>query len=541
MNDTSHRSSSGSSHRSTQIDRLSSFWKGLPAGLIALLGLTALVFATDRNSRLEQRYRRWAEDATKKRFELSVSILNDLQVMQSGGSNKSAEELIPADDDRRKEYDRITASERLYYEKLIALNAEVPEYRFHFANACANSNSNADRQRGMSLMETLAPHNQTGFPQAHLWWADYFSGLMRSGRLNPQVGAELIFNHADSCLRRQTDDKNALLRKGEAALVLGRNEDALNAYARLFEADPFHYKDMVMINVRLNRPEDNVDVFRSAKSRIESRLGDDMSADLWCEHWESMTVCMLGLDEFDEAESRLRSEIENQSQKNDAYKQVFLEQLLAKVIIAVHRKRNTSGTQLSMQDFEIVREAFQLDAKNSDVLLLLTQMAMSEDASLSAEAKKLYDPTQDDNAIPLVLNELGIIALAKKDYERAKIYMEKARAKQPNDWRTLNNLAYIYLVAENRDPERALKLIDEALRKIPNPDVAKEVTTFFLDTKGTALMQLNRMPEAIAAFELALKDRPEEVKILKALIKCYEALNLSSDAYQERLKKLTDK
>jgi tetratricopeptide (TPR) repeat protein len=138
-----------------------------------------------------------------------------------------------------------------------------------------------------------------------------------------------------------------------------------------------------------------------------------------------------------------------------------------------------------------------------------------------------------------VENELGRAALAVNDYATALVHMERARELDPQNYESLNNLAYVYLVSENRNPERALKLVEDAIRLIPNPDVAKSHRTHFLDTKGRALMQLNRMPEAIAALELALQDRPDNIKIIELLIQCYEASNLSADAYKERLKKLT--
>ena len=51
-------------------------------------------------------------------------------------------------------------------------------------------------------------------------------------------------------------------------------------------------------------------------------------------------------------------------------------------------------------------------------------------------------------------------------------------------------------------------------------------------------MQLNRMTEAAAAFEIAVRDRPNDRKILEALVKCYQGNNLSPAVYLERLEAL---
>jgi tetratricopeptide (TPR) repeat protein len=513
----------------------------LPAALIALLGLSALVFATDRNSKLEQRYRRWAEDATKEREELTQKILNDMQVLQSGQTNKTLDELIPPDDKRRVNLDQASTSARLYYEKLIALNPNEPEYRYHFANECANSKSKSDFQRGLSLMETLAPLNQTGFPKAHRWWAEYYRSLMQLNKFKPEQIATVIYSHAENCLKRESGDTKALILKGESAEILGRNDDAYQAYMTLFETDPFYYEKLITLHDRMKRPEANREVFFLAKGRFESRLlsrqeADEMSVDQWCRHWEAFVGCLVGMEDFTTAQEKLEAEVKRQTEDKDYSKQVFLKQLLAKVLVANQRKQSSNSLVFSDSDLDLIKKAKANDSKNVEVLQILTRMALSDQKDISDEAKKEYDPTTETDPPALVLAELGTVALAKKEYQKAITYMEKARSKQPNDWIALNNLAYVYLVADTRNPERALKLVDEAIRKIPNPDVAKKVMTNFLDTKGAALMQLNRMPEAIAAFEMALKDRPDNIKILENLIKCYEASNLSADVYKERLK-----
>ena len=96
------------------------------------------------------------------------------------------------------------------------------------------------------------------------------------------------------------------------------------------------------------------------------------------------------------------------------------------------------------------------------------------------------------------------------------------------------------MVCENKNPERALKLVDEAIRLVGNKPESKVARSNFYDTKGTALLQMNRMTEAAAAFEIAIQDRPNNRKILESLVKCYEGNNLSPGIYLERLKRLDE-
>jgi tetratricopeptide (TPR) repeat protein len=132
---------------------------------------------------------------------------------------------------------------------------------------------------------------------------------------------------------------------------------------------------------------------------------------------------------------------------------------------------------------------------------------------------------------------MGTYALTKADYDAAIQYFEYARKKDPRDARVLNNLAYAYLVCENRNPERALNLANDALKfrpvNVPDADVYR---SHFLHTRGLALMQLNQLDEAAANFEVALQDRSDSENILKDLIKCYEGrMEDQAEIYRRKL------
>ena len=170
----------------------------------------------------------------------------------------------------------------------------------------------------------------------------------------------------------------------------------------------------------------------------------------------------------------------------------------------------------------------------------LTRFVTGQDAKLAEAAREVYDPTRDPNAPASVLNALGSNALASNEYDEAIRYYELARKKAPNNAAILNNLAFAYLECDTPNPERALKLVDEAIRSLQGNPGAKTARSNFYDTRGTALMQMNRMTEAAAAFEIAIQDRPNNRRILESLVKCYEGNNLSPGIYLERLRKLDE-
>ena len=115
-------------------------------------------------------------------------------------------------------------------------------------------------------------------------------------------------------------------------------------------------------------------------------------------------------------------------------------------------------------------------------------------------------------------------------------YFENARQKSPRDPEILNNLAYTYLVGDEPNPRRGLTLVTEALKQLPRTKDSQRFLTFFRDTRGQALMQLDKWTEAAADFESALIDRPRDKGILESLIQCYRAIGLDPSPYVERLK-----
>jgi Flp pilus assembly protein TadD len=186
-------------------------------------------------------------------------------------------------------------------------------------------------------------------------------------------------------------------------------------------------------------------------------------------------------------------------------------------------------------------KAIENDRKNYVALQWLTILGFSPE--VGEDARKIYDPRYDANAPANVLSEMGLQALNRKEIEDSILYFERARKKNPKDPQVLNNLAYAYLQSENKNPEQALLLVDQALTYIRNMGSGasnqqrQQFVSSFMDTRGTALMQLGRMEEAAAALEIAFRNRNDSTEIIQNLIKCYEATgnDRQAEAYRRRL------
>ena len=167
----------------------------------------------------------------------------------------------------------------------------------------------------------------------------------------------------------------------------------------------------------------------------------------------------------------------------------------------------------------------------------------------TTQVKKQIDPNEqgpnaedldsdfkvDPDASALSLTTLGAEAMSAGKPDKAVALFEAAVKKDPDSAMNRNNLAFSLLKCSKPDPERALRLVDESLGSLTK---ASKYRSYLLDTRGNVLMQLEHFEDAIAAFELALIGRPDNLKILRALIKCYDQTELDSAGYVERIEEL---
>ncbi len=513
---------------------------GLPAVVVAVLGVSLVLWAEIGNlPRLEKRYDSMAQECNEQSKKLYAELTRELQVIQNVSPSTQANDIktgIPDSDPRKQELLDWQEKERIYLEKLISLNKDNPDYIYRLALL---SLQQGDQAKCYSLMLTAAPVEEPRYAKAHLFMANM---LLRQPVTTPAEATRnrtLALAHVDNCLVREKDNVEALQLR---AMLLADSQQwtqAYEIYEKLFQDDPLYYVPLIKINVALRRPEKNDFILDNAIIKFRQRTIDESdNVDLWVQSWQHLVNCLIARRNFNEAESSLKAEIEKQ--KTEAAKKKFLESQLAFVYTnwAEASGGRDANADQQVKQLEYLKSAMQYNPTNAETLRLLTLLGNSP--YVGTEAKKIYDGTNDVNAPAEVLSEIGGIALAKGDYENAITYFELARKKSPKNPLVLNNLAYSYLVCENRNPERALLLIDQAVTYIATMGSQKnQYMSYFLDTRGTALMQLDRLDEAASAFEISIQQRPDNKEILQKLIQCYEGRDEKlADTYRRRLQKL---
>ena len=385
--------------------------------------------------------------------------------------------------------------------------------------------------------------DEPGHAGGHLFLANYHLNFRTAILSEARANVESAMVHVEYCLIQDPANLGAMAIQAKILFLKREYASAYEVYERLSAHDPKYFHAMVDINKRLGRPERNLALNDKAIEMFEELLEESQrgSNPDRVIAWQGLTRYYLSKKDFDTIEARLLEEIELLEEtlgENGDF--VWAEQLLAAVYLS-HMAEYPDKTVESLKTkLDLAEKAYVLYPKNEFVLRHLARLGGHENKEIATEARRIYDPTSDKDAPALVLNELGAQAMGRKDYRQAIRYFELGRKKSPKSPEILNNLSYTYLQGDSPNPKRGLKLVDQAILLLPKTGEYEKYRTHFHETRGKALMLLDRMPEAIEEFKNALRARPENEKILASLIECCKAAEVDSAAYEKRLRELQE-
>ena len=514
---------------------------GLPAILTIIPCLATLAWANlGSQPKLESRYDGLAQSAEQRSLELKIELDRERQILGKT-SEGSPSEMVASDqsDIRQKKMEDLWGEERVYLQKLISLNPTDPDYKYRLAQVHLKQ---GDLQRGVSMMRTLAPMQEAKFGKAHFWMANFIANQPAPNSEAKRKMLVAALAQIDNCLIRNNANIDAIQFKGSLLLALKRPREASEIYEKLFNENPVFYTQLLNINRQLGQPVKSETVIDRAVIKFYQLIRvHRKDTKKWISAWQHYNNLLRQGNQFEKAESELQRELAEYA--DDSGRQLFLKRQLSVIysMWASYIEAKDESEDTDRKVLEKLKQAIKNGSRNEDALRQLTRL--SKDSAVAEEAKAIYDADSDVNAPSSVYAELGTQALNDGDYNTAIKHFENAKEKKPRDSRILNNLAYTYLVCENRNPERALNLANDAIKFRPvNVDGEALYRSHFLHTRGLALMQLNQLEEAAANFEVALQDRGDSENILKDLIKCYEGrMEDQAEIYRRKLQEVIER
>lgn len=513
---------SGSSHSRSLV-------LGLPAMAAGVLCLFVLgLIALGSEEKYKSRYVTLAESAKKQADTTYAEIQQELQLV--GG-------LTRPNMEKHAKWPQFLAErnqQRMYLEKLITLDRDL---KHNFAYVMSFQEV-LDHDQMRRMVEELAPESRAGYPEAHLYLANYYMAVSSPSPDMIRQFRNIAVIHADHVLQNMPDSVAAKEVKLRALMSLRRFSECLELAHEMFKLDPKNFEAIVFINFELGRHSENERILNEAATRLEEKIREHRQQDVeaWSTAIKFYANAMRLNQRYAEARQYLDQEMELFSES--PARLMLLRDVKAELAIVWAESLNphiAESTDVVNQALDLLAEGLTSFPRSPRALWLLTMIALREDATRE-RAISIYDPFSDSNPPALVLNQMGKHALLEKNFSSAIDFFERARQIDPRNPEMLNNLAYAYLTANIGSPETALSLVNEAISLIPRTRDADIWRSSFFHTRGVALLKLERYEEAAASFEVALEVRPDHPGILEGLVMSYEARGLQqAEIYRAKL------
>jgi tetratricopeptide (TPR) repeat protein len=272
------------------------------------------------------------------------------------------------------------------------------------------------------------------------------------------------------------------------------------------------------------------DILSKTKLRLKSLAAANPNEDVY----------VLDIERVNLLQGKVQEAIDTLNEHMTESRRAVFESRLARIYAGwAKSEAGQNNGKFTRETFEKIKMSLRYDPNLTEALWMLTLIG-TEDSELSNEALALYDPVKNRETAPgEVLREYANYLLKQKRSAEALDWLELAYQRTPTDPIVANNLAFLLLSGAQTDPERALRLANQAIDQAPNLADPK-VRGSLYDTKAAALIALTRYAEAIPYLEAALRDRPADKKILVSLRDSYAATGQRqfAERYQRRLDEL---
>lgn len=213
---------------------------------------------------------------------------------------------------------------------------------------------------------------------------------------------------------------------------------------------------------------------------------------------------------------------------------------LAEVLVLWSRDQASiaSPTERFARQLQLLNNALKLAPNHplvvSDLMNVILQCADEKDPKVA----QLRDILVQGIAPELAHFVRGTSAMIQGDVEMATLHLELAAKSLPSAPAVLNNLAVTIATQESPDLDRAMQLVDAALKQVPDQP-------YFHETKAQIQLRQKDYAGAIVSFEKSLPAEALRAQVHEGLEKAYAALGQTELAemhqqQRERLKQLEE-
>ena len=524
-------------------------YMGIPSLLFAALGVLFLIVGElSAGKSLIQKYEDEIANFDEEVSKLTATFSQEYKELKASKTKNTAgiEKLTQVG----IQVNNVLDAKQILLSKLNSLAPEQPQHLYQtalvlftkgsFAEATAEFEANGSeiskalRNQGLSIMKQIAPINKPGFVDAHLFLAKKAMYSEIQSARDRTENVQIATAHLDNAIILDQENVTAFRLKSVIAQQAKDFDETKVFVEKIFETDVFVYPELCRLNDQLGKSNENLTVLHGALKRLSGEISRMTgSSERRTRYATYLVDCHHRLENVDAADRAIEKEV-TKFPDNESV-QRWSKRLLAIGQELRYRTAERINAKNEQELLGYLREGHRLDPTNQRILEHLVKIQNSTIPGVAKASKAIYQP--DSNAPPSIENLLGKQALSRGDNLEAIKRISKASSKDPNNAEYLNNLAYLYLTGPNPNPQQALNLVDKAIVISQRNQFAKKLLTFLYDTKGEVMLALGKIAEeegkvnvansryaAATALHLkALTDRPNDIKIVKRIVQCYEA------------------
>lgn len=407
----------------------------------------------------------------------------------------------------------------LDYRRLVAIDPTSENHRVGLALTLEGL---GQLGRAESLMRGMAPSDgRVGYLPAHLWLATRLSAAAR----NPAMRLEAV-RHYKAVLTKEPDHLEARLRMADQLALTGQYREARTLLEEVVGKEPYASEPTLLLNLaNICRKMNDQAEARRLVDRAEGLLRTVLARQPG--NWRAT----LFLAMTSEWKGDYRQAVRNIEQGATSATSETARQSISLVYATWFDDLKRTGATADRL-LEVAEEALARDPENSLLLGRLAELIARPGPAGQKALARFEDLRKQGRAPGLVEFVLGNEELRRGNPAQARAHWEKSIEVEKSNRDpafaayTRNNLAFALAYFPPVDPDRALKVIDEAVRLRPQDLMLR-------GTRGQILTKLKRYQEARAELEHVVAQGPTSAETHKALAEAYDHLGLPDQAALE--------
>lgn len=396
--------------------------------------------------------------------------------------------------------------------RLIALQPSNEKARFYVAQGMERRGL---KPQARVMITNLAPEDRLGYPPAHAWAVQ---DLIQTAQEKQAPLPQKIVKHHLQCASQDIDAEPQLLIL-YAALLDGdqKPEEALKLMQRAADKDAKHWIDVAKFSRRIGKVE-YANLAAQNALNYQQALLDSVKDNTPFEELEGrrvqVAVCHALRGDHTKAIEVLMAGL-RQDQPCNLLRQALSNAHLYRYQAELERVRDPS--KIGLDDVE---KAMFWNPGNPSVADLVSQLMAFQKDQKEQIGTMLRKQIARGDGVALTHVLLANEAILDQKIDDAIPHLEIAYRHFPNALNVLNNLSLALATSSKPDLQRAVELIEKAVK------IGGE-STELMDTRGQILALSGDDLEAISSFEKSVALMPNRIRTRERLIELYKKVGLA--------------